>query len=159
MNQSFFYEVKKLGRYHSETRPYIKRVEYAFYNERAIREAVYEARLESFTPEVRTGSGLPDPTATSAIKNLSPVTSVTIEGAELKRPESWLGVVEKTYSWCELQGELFHKLAKLKYASGLKTVRICAELEIVQEKFFRILEKVRNYAALQAAQRNLIYVE
>lgn len=147
-----------MGRHNRNERPYIKKVEFAFYNEHAIRDAVYEARLDSFTPEVRNGSGLPDPTATAAIKNLVPVAMVLVEGTPVTRPESWLTVVEKTYNWCKNQGQIYYDMAKHRYG-GAHFVRICSDLDIVPERFFRMLEKIRNYACLQAAQLNLIYVE
>ncbi len=140
------------------TQGYIKKVEYIFYNEKAIRAAVCEARSLIRIPELRNGSGLADPTAAQAIRNLSPVHSVEIEGQELRRPEDWLSVVDKTYNWCARQCETYFKVARWRY-EGLHFVKICATLDLVPEKFFRILEKIRHYAALQAAYLQLIRVD
>ena len=141
-----------------DDRPYIKKVEFVFYNEAAIREAIIDARAGSNTPELRNGSGLPDPTASAAIRNLSPVHSVRIEGVDLLYPESWLTVVDKTYAWCKRQGGKYYEMARGRY-SGKYFAKICTEVEVVAEKFFRVIEKIRNYAALQAAQLNLIHVD
>ena len=140
------------------TQNYIKKIEYAFFNEKAIREAVYEARSLMKIPEVRNGSSLADPTAAQAIRNLTPVHSINLYGEELRRPEDWLTVIDKTYCWCSRQCETYLKLAKRRY-EGVHFAKICATLNLVPEKFFRILEKIRHYAALQASYLQLIRID
>lgn len=137
---------------------YIRKVEFAFYNEKELRDAVFEARAKQRIPELRNASGLSDPTAALAIRNLTPISSVKVAGMELRKPESWLSVVDKTYSWCKRQGDFYYEIARGRY-SGVHFATICARIELVPEKFFRILEKIRNYAALQAAYLQLIQVD
>lgn len=137
---------------------YIRKIEFAFYNEAEIRAAIEEARLDSSPPEIRNGSGISDPTASAVIKKLSPVQSVTIHGVELKRPESWLFVIDKTYAWCRRQGTRHYEIARARYSGGYFRP-ICAKLAISETQFYMTLERIRIYAALQAAQLNLIYVE
>ena len=138
--------------------PYIKKIEFVFYNEREIREAISEAREDIKTPELRNGSGLPDPTASTAIRNLSPVMSVKVGGVELKKPESWLTVVEKTYKWCKRQGAKYYEVARRRYA-GEYFAKTCANTGLSISRLYEVLEKIRNYAAIQAAYLQLIYVE
>lgn len=141
------------------SRPYIRKVEFAFYNENEIRESVMEARYEGTPPPaIRNGSGLSDPTASMAIRNLSPINSIEICGEVLVYPESWLVVIDKTYSWCKRQKRNYFGIASSRY-KGVHFGRICAEFDIGVDKFYDIMNEVRNYAALQAAQLHLIYVD
>lgn len=139
-------------------RPYMRKIEFVFFNEKEIREAVDEAREDSKTPELRNGSGCPDPTASTAIRNLSPIPSVMIDGVELKSPESWLAVIDKTYNWCKRQGEKYYEFARSRY-KGEYFVKACVKAEASTANFYMILERIRNYAAIQAAWLRLIYVE
>lgn len=142
-----------------DNRDYIRKIDFVFHNEAAIRAAVEEERMGGkYVPELRNGSGLPDPTATEAIRNLSPIQSVTIDGQILKYPERWLVVIDKTYNWCRRQGEKYYEVARARYNDEY-FVRTCTKLDLTFTLFYRIVERIKMYAALQAAQLNLIYVE
>lgn len=149
---------KKQRKQRRDDRPYIRVIEFVFYNEREIRLAIMDARAESNSPELRNGSGLPDPTATTAIRNLSLVPFIVVGGQELKLPERWLTVVEKTYDWCKRQGEKYYEIARAKY-NGEYFVKTCANIDVSITRFYEIIEKIKVYAALQAAQLNLIHVD
>lgn len=146
------------GQRQRDDRPYFRKVDFVFYHEKLIRDAVEDARNDFNVPEIRTGSGTPDPTAKQAIFNLSDISAVRIEGEELKYPERWLIVVDKTYAWCKRQKGLHFEIAKRRY-SGESYKKTCWELCVDHTTISRTMEKVRIYAALQAAQMNLIYVE
>lgn len=141
-----------------EDRPYIRKIEFAFYHEMQIREAVYEAREEIRQPEVFNGSGLPDPTLREVIRRLTPIEAVTICGDTLKYPERWLEVIDKTYAWCRRQSDIHYEIARRRY-QGEDYRKTCRELAISEPLMYQIMEKIRTYAALQAAQLNLIFVE
>lgn len=141
-----------------DARAYIRKIEFVFYHEEEIREASIEARQERKVPELKNSSGIPDPTASRAIRNLTPLDSVTVDGKKLNSPESWLTVIEKTYAWCLRQGKHYYEVAKNRYGGGYFRPA-CLKLAISDTTFYQILERIRNYAALQAAQLNLIYVE
>lgn len=138
----------------SET-PYMKKIEYIFYNEAQIRELVTEAKNKVALSEIRNSSHLSDPTAAEAIRNLTPITAVVIDNQVLKYPEYWLEVVERTRHWCRERGELFYKILRAKYCRESKN-KICTELEISADYFGRTVDKIRNYAALWAAWYRLI---
>ena len=76
---------------------YSKIIDFIFYNESEIRKAVVESRIDITRPELKNGSGISDPTARDAIRNLMPISQITICGQVIKFPERWLIVVEKTY--------------------------------------------------------------
>ena len=94
---------------------YFKKIDFIFHNERKIRRLVYENRNDCVKPEIRNGSGLSDPTANDAIKNLTPLPSITICGEVLKFPESWLEVIDKTYNWCKRQSVTHFESLRRKY--------------------------------------------
>lgn len=139
---------------------YLKKIDFVFYNAEEIKEAVFELRqarrLEE--AEVRNASYLSDPTAAEVIRKLEPIDAVEIKGYALPRPDEWLIVVEKTYNWCAQHGKHYLRAVQGRY-SGEYYARTCAEAAITVDKFYKIIEKARNYAALQAAQRGLIFVE
>lgn len=141
-----------------DDRPYIRRIDFVFYNEGEIRAAVLDARNDSKAPLILNGSGCPDPTANEVIRRLTPLAAITVRGEELKYPERWLIVVDKTYAWCKRQSGSHYEIARRRY-SGEHFRAICMRLLISENVFYTTMEKVRIYAALQAAQLNLIYVE
>jgi hypothetical protein len=84
-------------------------IEFCFYNEQAIKQAVYEKREDGCVPKTGGGSGhckISDTTANKAITNVMPVPVVLVEYGiayngkrdtfALKNPEQWLKVVEWT---------------------------------------------------------------
>lgn len=141
-----------------EKRPYMRKIDFVFYNEAAIREAVFEAREEVRQPEVFNGSGLPDPTLREVIRRLMPIEAVTICGDTLKNPERWIEVIDKTYAWCKRQSDIHYEIARRRY-KGEHYLKTCRELAISEPLLYQIMEKVRVYAALQAAQFGLIFVD
>lgn len=104
---------------------YISQIDFIFYHEKDLREAVSEARLDS--------------------------------GHTVKKPESWLIVIDKTYSWCKLQKDCRHEIARRRY-SGEDYRQTCRDLNISNSTRRRLLELVKIYAALQAVQLGLIQV-
>ena len=145
----------------SNSRPWVKKVDFVFYHEREIREAVLDERNTcASAPIVRNASGVPDPTARAAVYNLSPLPMVKIDGKELRLPERWLVVIDKTYAWAKVQSEtgLHYEVARRRYRGEDYRVT-CRELHMDNSTRSRIMENIRIYAALQAVQMNLIYVD
>ena len=99
-----------------------------------------------------------DPTAREAIYNLSPLPVVKIDGKELRLPERWLVVIDKTYAWAKSQSDVHYEVARRRYRGEDYRVT-CRELHIAKTTLHRIMEVFKMYASLQAAQMNLIYVE
>ena len=137
---------------------YIKKIDFVFYNEKNIRQAVFEARESRRRPELKNGSGLSDPTARDAIRNLTPLSFIKIAGEMLKFPESWLKVIDKTYSWCKRQSACHYEVLRRKY-NNEHYKKICVDLHISPTTFQGLINRARQYAALQAAQFRLIYVD
>lgn len=137
---------------------YIKKIDFVFFNEKNIRETVFEVRESSPKFEIKNGSKISDPTASQAIKNLTPIFSITIGNEILKFPESWLLVIDKTYTWCKKQSALLYETVRRKY-SGEHYRKICFDLHFSHVTFKNFIDKARIYAALQAVQLRLIYVD
>ena len=137
---------------------YSKIIDFIFYNESEIRKAVVESRIDITRPELKNGSGISDPTARDAIRNLMPISQITICGQVIKFPERWLIVVEKTYSWCKRQSETHFQAVHRHYLGGYYR-QICFDLSISAKTFYNLLTLAKQYAALQAAQMRLIYID
>ena len=142
----------------SSNKPWIKKIDFIFYNEKEIRLAVLEAR-NTGKPlcEVpsKNASGVSDPTARDAMYNLTPLPTVRINGQDLRLPERWLTVIDKTYAWAEADNKLRYKVAKLKY-SGENYKAICMECHISMKHQYLLLEKFRMYAVDEARELKLI---
>ena len=142
-------------------KPWIRKIDFVFYNEQEIRLAVLEARNAGRPlAEVpsRNASGVSDPTARDAISNLSPVPVVRINEQELRLPERWLTVIDKTYAWAKSQSDEHYEVARRRYHGEDYRVT-CRALNIAKTTLHRIMDIVKMYASLQAAQSNLIYIE
>lgn len=146
------------GQRQRDKRPYVRQIEFVFYHEGEIREAVFEARAGTWVPPVYNQSRLSDPTLREVMRRLTPISEVLISGEWLKYPERWLDVVDKTYAWCKNQQGCHYEIARRRYR-GEHYLKSCRELHISQNSYSSLLEKIRTYAALQAAQLNLIFVE
>ena len=141
---------------------YFRQVEFIFYREKQIRDAVFEKRnnsRDSSAPIISLFSGsISDPTASSVIKNLTPLKTVTITDAVIiKYPEKWLEVIDKTYSWCKRQTDCRYEVARRRY-NGDDYRKTCRDLHISETTNRRLLETVRTYAALHAVQAGLIKI-
>ena len=137
---------------------YIKKIDFVFFNEKNIRQAVIEEREDAIKPELKNGSGLSDPTARDAIRNLTPLPFIKLAGEILKFPESWLNVIDKTYNWCKRQSACHYETVRRKYL-GIHYRKICFDLHISITTFHNLINRARQYAALQAVQLNLIFID
>ena len=126
-----------------------------FYNEKKIREAVLDARNQPRIPGTgKKGSAIGDPTASAAIKNISPLRRATINGEALEWPEAWLRVIDETYVRCSHDQMI---VARDRYA-GVDYRQTCAKLSISDATRRRLLDSVRRFASMCAAQLGLIKV-
>ena len=140
----------------SNSRPWVKKVDFVFYHEREIREAVLDERSTcTSAPIVRNASGVSDPTARDAIYNLSPLPMVKIDGKELRLPERWLFVIDTTYAWAKEDNPLRYEVAKLKY-SGTHYKMICIDCHISMKFQYLLLENFRKFAFAMARDLNLV---
>ena len=143
----------------NSSRPWVRKIDFVFYHEQEIRETILDERSTcASAPVVRNASGVSDPTAREAIYNLSPLPVVKIDGKELRLPERWLVVIDKTYAWAKSQSDVHYEVARRRYRGEDYRVT-CRELHIAKTTLHRIMEVFKMYASLQAAQMNLIYVE
>ena len=133
------------------TEGYVRKIEFVFYNEEKIRVAVMDARNLPQIPG-KNGSQIGDPTASRAIRNVTPLRRVSIHGEYLEWPEAWLEVVEATYKWCDYDRLI---VAKDRY-SGIDYRETCAKLSISNTTRRRLLMDIQHYASLCAAQAGLI---
>lgn len=132
---------------------YIKKVDFVFYREKDIRDAVEEFR-HGGKKQAEGGGGIGDPTAAQALRNVIPLRCANINGHMLEWPESWLQVIDATYGWCN-QDRLI--VAKDRYNDVDYRVT-CAKLSIAQPQYYKLLRSVRNRAVLCAVQYGLIKV-
>lgn len=140
---------------------YLRQIDFVFYHERELREAIVETRLGARTEGViktKNSNRITNPTATQAVKNLSPLNAVNLRNGEIvKYPERWIIVIDKTYEWCRKQKGQFLEIAKRRYARE-DYRKTCRELSITHPTISNTMRLVRMYAALQAVQQGLIEV-
>lgn len=143
-------------RQRNSSKPWIRKVDFVFYNEEEIRLSVLEARnTAASAPVIRNASGISDPTAREAIYNLTPLPTITISGQALTLPERWLTVIDKTYAWAEATNKLRYEIARRKYL-GQNYKMICIECHISMKHQYLLLENFRRYAADEARELELI---
>ena len=86
--------------------PYFRKIDFVFYNEAKIREAVAETRADDGRPHLPQNAEFANPTATTAVKNLMPLKKVVLNGEQtLEYPERWLTVIDRTWAWAKVQGD------------------------------------------------------
>ena len=138
--------------------PYFRKIDFIFYNEAKIRHAVAEMRLDDGRPRLHNVNGLSNPTATQALRNLTPIAKVSLDGRhEVEFPERWLEVVDKTWTWAKAHRDCRAEVARRRYAKE-DYRKTCRELGISESTLRRLLDFIRMYAALHAVQLGLIRV-
>ena len=142
---------------------YHKIIDFIFYNESKIKNAVAEYRIDTHHyRELKNGSGISDPTARDAIKHLDPINQITVCGRLVKFPEKWLAVIEKTYNWCKRQSDthfqaVYHFYNDKKGSGYYYTVS--RQLSTSVKTFYNLVDRAKMYAALQAVQYRLIHLD
>lgn len=147
-----------LGQRQRSNEVYFRKIDFIFYNEEKIRVAVAEARADDGRPHLRQKATGSDPTATQAVRNLTPLTKVMINSEQtIEYPERWLEVIDKTWAWAKKQKDCRYEVARRRYAKE-DYRKTCREIHIVQSTCSRLFDFVRMYAALHAVQLGLIRV-
>ncbi len=126
-------------------------VVFCFNHYEAIKRAVYEKRLDPGTQKQGGGghSYISDPTAQKAIRNTAELDVVTInygsrESQAIRRPESWLRVVERTraYYGSNIQGQMIVMLYDKK--AGWR--EICRTLKLRRSVYYTLMNDVISIA-------------
>ena len=137
---------------------YIATVDFVFYHESKIKQAVRERRLDSGSHAGKMTAGrsgyISDPTAQTALHELTQIRYVYVNGRKIDHPEKWLYVIRATY---EHLNELQRKVAKSRYR-GENYQETCCKLCVSQSTYGRIMTDTRMYAAAVAAQFGLIEI-
>ena len=143
-------------------------IEFVFYHEKEIKQAVFEKREDGCLP--KTGGGgsghcrVSDPTAQNAIRRVMEVPSVLIEyGASvvgkrntvtLRRPEKWLKLAAEVRNY--FNGTNSGLLLKMRYTDNLTRQEICKELNISTNYYNAMRCNVIRFAEGYAAGIGLI---
>ena len=133
-------------------------IEFVFYHEKDIKQAVFERREDGCLP--KTGGGgsghcfTNDRTAQEAIRRILDVPAVVIEyGAKtcgrrnsitLRHPEKWLKVIQYTRDY--FNGTASGALFKMRYAECLTRQEICENLKINKPRYFEMLSNICKFA-------------
>lgn len=133
---------------------YMRKIDFVFYHEREIREAVLDARESAGKQGARNKNHIGDPTAARAIRNVTPLRSVRVRGMHLEWPEHWLQVVDAVYTWCT--GDRL-VVARDRY-QGIDYADTCVKLSISTKTYYNLLNDIRQRAALCAVQLGVIKV-
>lgn len=130
---------------------YFKKIDYVFHNVHKIREAVRDARADRGAVE-KNGSGVGDPTAAQAMRDIMPLKSVEIDGEPLEKPEAWLQVVDAVYGWCDFT----HTVIMADKYAGEDYRRTCVKLSISQSTHSKYWHDIREWQRLATAQAGVI---
>ena len=146
-------------------------IEFVFYHEKDIKQAVFERREDGCLP--KTGGGgsghcfTNDRTAQEAIRRILDVPAVVIEyGAKtcgrrnsitLRHPEKWLKVIQYTRDY--FNGTASGALFKMRYAECLTRQEICENLKINKPRYFAMLGSVIKFAEGAAVGLGLLNIK
>lgn len=146
-------------------------IEFVFYHENEIKQAVFEHREDGCLPKTG-GSGsrrcrVSDPTAQNAIRKVLEVPAVIIEyGAKtcgrrnsitLRHPEKWLKVVQYTREY--FNGTASGTLFKMRYAECLTREEACEKLKINKPRYFAMLGSAVKFAEGAAVGLGLLNIK
>ena len=145
-------------------------IEFVFYHEKDIKQAVFEKREDGCLP--KTGGGgsghcrVSDPTAQNAIRKALEVPAVIIEyGAKtcgrrnsitLRHPEKWLKVIQYTRDY--FNGTASGALFKMRYSECLTREEIICKIKIRKSQYHAMIANVMRFAEGAATGLGLIVV-
>lgn len=145
-------------------------IEFVFYHEKEIKQAVFERREDGCLP--KTGGGgsghcfTNDRTAQEAIRRILDVPAVVIEyGAKtcgrrnsitLRHPEKWLKVVQYTREY--FNGTASGALFKMRYSDCLTREEIICKIKIRKSQYHAMIANVLRFAEGAAMGLGLIVV-
>jgi hypothetical protein len=145
-------------------------IEFVFYHEKEIKQAVFEKREDGCLP--KTGGGgsghcrVSDPTAQNAIRKALEVPAVIIEyGAKtcgrrnsitLRHPEKWLKVIQYTRDY--FNGTASGALFKMRYSECLTREEIICKIKIRKSQYHAMIANVMRFAEGAATGLGLIVV-
>lgn len=145
-------------------------VEKMFYYYHRIKNAVETARAEQgfYKSVEKTGGGssthafISDPTANLAMKRYTPIAKVIINADRLDEeiianPEKWLTVVEQTFCFFA-EEELVSDVLNRRFFQNEPMAKTCIDLEIGDDKYYRLRDIGITYARECAIQLGLIKV-
>lgn len=137
---------------------YITTIDFMFYNEGKIKRAVRVKRLDTGTHKGKASAGrsgyISDPTAATALRELTPVRIVYVDTHKIVNPEKWLRVISATYDHLS---ELQAKIIRARYR-GENYQQTCDTLHISHATYSRTLHETRMFAAAIAAQFGLVEI-
>lgn len=145
-------------------------VEFCFYQEDAIRRAIFEKRNDGCIQKTGgNGTGhsrVSDPTAQKALQHIEALGTVVVEyGAAiggrrstrmLRNPEKWLKVIDYTKKYYEgrLQGDLY----RLKYKESVGRSEVCRRLGISMSYYKAMLSDIIRFGEGVAAGLGLLFM-
>lgn len=135
---------------------YFKKIDFVFFNERQIRAMVRDIRNGAVEHEAN-GSGISDPTAAQAIRNIIPIKTIYVNGYRLEWPESWLHVVDVVKAKCLEYNKSYLRVLDWYY-KRVPYQQVCEEISVEQSTLSKMWKEVRHLQELCAVQEGLIRV-
>lgn len=142
-------------------------IEFCFYHEQEIKQAVYEKRNDGCAPKTGGGNGhckISDTTANKAITNVMPVGVVLVEygvayngkrdTVALRNPEQWLKVIQWTKD--QYEGGQRGEIIKARYVDSERRYLTSARLGISPQLYSVMLTDVLSFAEGLAMGMGLI---
>ena len=145
-----------------------KLVRFVFTHEDDIRRAVFESRNDRHSNTTGGCSGhsrISDPTAMTAINNVTPLAYVMVDygskiggrknSFKLGRPELWLAVVDTTYKFFD--GKKQGQVLDAKFRSGECRACTCTRLGIKKSWYSVLLADALEHATRLAKGQHLLW--
>ena len=139
----------------------IRKIEFTFYNERKIRDAVTEARAAGSRHDGAARSSNPShiskPTENAAIRAAVELPFVTLDdGGTVELPERWLSVIDAVRAWCASDA-VRAGIFKRRYG-GEGAVAVQKNMGISESTYRYTLSQIRDFAVMCAAQAQVVRV-
>lgn len=135
-----------------------KRVEWMLYRWKKLEQAVFEARNDRPREQVAAGvsiNRISDPTASTAIGNITSLKAVIVDDEVVRNPEKWLQLINMIYNQCS---EIERKIFVRRYIDKAKPTRIATDLYMADTTYFDIVNGIKSYAVELALQNGLVKI-
>ena len=135
----------------------LRSVKWHVKNYEDIKREIVNVRLEqkrrSGAPERRSMGFVSDPTQSEAIKNLTPLRTITVNNYTVKRPEQWIEAINKVMGGLSREEQKFVEVSFWKAHSWRYAID---ELHMDKDTFYRRRDRIVTLFAIEASSRGLI---
>lgn len=138
----------------------MRKIRWHLFRYEGMKRAIKWARLEQSSrnarPEIHAEGFVSNPTAAEAIRNLTPLKSVTVGHDIVYNPETWVSVIDSVYD--KLDG-CDRRIVTDTFIKGNRWEKVIADNHIDKNAYYRRRDRIVSLIAIKAACAGIVKLD